>query len=73
MAGGFFEIFQLFAIATFDDETEKYKKYPNKWLMEGEPSPGYWSLGNALYPHIIINRISKLNLKRLTSVDKALI
>lgn len=66
-------MFQLFAIDTFDDETEQYKKYPNEWLMEGEPSPGYWCLGNAYYPDIIINRISKLNLKRLTSVDKALI
>lgn len=49
---------QMYSINTFDDETERYKIYPNSWLWDGAPEAGYCTITNTHYPHITIERIS---------------
>lgn len=64
VASYFFNCCQVYRINTFDDETEKYKIYPNSWLWEGEPETGYFTITNTHYPHITIKRISVTKLTR---------
>ena len=46
-------------IIVFDDGNEKYKLYPNKWIIIDKMfGGGKLKLRNAGYTHIIINSIS---------------
>ena len=53
---------KIYKISCFDDGREKYKDYPNEWIVFGKWR-GKTALVNAVFNNIIIDSISRWKLQ----------